>query len=106
LLYLFWRWGFPNYLPKLASNCYPSDFSLPSSKDYRNKAPAPSCFNFSDLMVCYFWQAGLTAIIESTAGQHLLPSPNLSHCDTLSPQPLQYVDFSLVYRFPITAVTN
>jgi hypothetical protein len=31
LLWLFWRWGFVNYLPRLASNCYPPDLSLPRS---------------------------------------------------------------------------
>jgi hypothetical protein len=31
LLWLFWRLGFVNYLPRLASNYNPPDLSLPSS---------------------------------------------------------------------------
>jgi hypothetical protein len=27
LLWLFWEWGLGNYLPRLASNCYPPDLS-------------------------------------------------------------------------------
>jgi hypothetical protein len=35
LLWLFWRWGLENYLPRLALNCDPPNFNLPSSWDYR-----------------------------------------------------------------------
>jgi hypothetical protein len=31
LLWLFWRWGLANYLPRLASNLNPPDLNLPSS---------------------------------------------------------------------------
>jgi hypothetical protein len=31
LLWLFWRWGFVNYLPRLASSRNPSNLSLQSS---------------------------------------------------------------------------
>jgi hypothetical protein len=32
-----------NYLPGLASNCDPSNLSLPSNQDYRLEPPAPCC---------------------------------------------------------------
>jgi hypothetical protein len=35
LLWLFWRWGLLNYLPRLASNHDPPNLSIPSSQDYR-----------------------------------------------------------------------
>jgi hypothetical protein len=39
LLWLFWRWGLENYLPRLASNQDPPNVSLPSSQDYRCEPP-------------------------------------------------------------------
>jgi hypothetical protein len=35
LLWLFWRWGLVNYLPRLAANHDSPNFSLPSSYDYK-----------------------------------------------------------------------
>jgi hypothetical protein len=42
LLWLFLRWGLVSYLPELASNHDPPDFSLPSSWDYRREPLVPS----------------------------------------------------------------
>jgi hypothetical protein len=42
LLWLFWRWGLVNYLPRLASNLDPPDLNLPSRWDYRRESPGPS----------------------------------------------------------------
>jgi hypothetical protein len=42
LLCLFWRWGFANYFPKLASNHNPPNLSLPSSEDHRREPPVTS----------------------------------------------------------------
>jgi hypothetical protein len=39
---LFWRWSLSNFLPGLASNINPSDFSLPSSQDYRRETLVPN----------------------------------------------------------------
>jgi hypothetical protein len=44
LLWLFWRWGFRNYLPGLASSLDPPDLSLLSSYDYRREPPGPGFF--------------------------------------------------------------
>jgi hypothetical protein len=34
-LWSFWRWGLEDYLPGLALNLDPPNFSQPSNKDYR-----------------------------------------------------------------------
>jgi hypothetical protein len=34
LLWLFWRWGLLNYLPRVALDCDPPNLSLPNTQDY------------------------------------------------------------------------
>jgi hypothetical protein len=51
LLWLFWRWGLGNYLPRLASNCSSPDLCLPNSWDYGQEPLVPS----KDAKVAFFF---------------------------------------------------
>jgi hypothetical protein len=42
-----------NYLPGLASNCYPTNLSLQSSQDYRHGLQHPA--QTVGLLVCFFF---------------------------------------------------
>jgi hypothetical protein len=53
LLWLFWRWGLLEYLPRFASNLNPLNLSLPSSWHYKHESLVPG--SHLGLVVIFFF---------------------------------------------------